>query len=754
MKSHMAILHRSGQVAPRLRPHLALLLLSLALPACESADRERADPRAAPVLSDHGSRLFEAHRNNAASITNKGGRATACTVTPALSEGLSLAVDSGHLLPNSCVIFGRPPGPSDAVSYTVTASNVQGSSSATVEIRVHHPRPRFVNAEGHQLMYNQDLTVGESVELQVINRGGRIIEDNACSVRPQLPQGLTASTSDVSGCQITGTPTAASEAATYTVVGATAGGIDMAFVTLSTTMPAAPEADMVIWRDEFEGASLDTDKWDIQTGTGCPDLCGGWGNNELQSYSSQNISVNNGNLAITATDRPDSSSPYGSARIRTAGKRSFTYPHGGALRIEARMQLPAGQGLWPAFWMLAEDQDNSDSPAYGTWPLSGEIDIVEAVNLGTNKTRDNPIGRSETTGTTHFGMLSPLNTFAGSATLHSFDLTGTFNVYAVEWQAGEIRWYLNSRHLYTQTSKTWYTLSERNEVHRVLKGGAPFDQAFHLLLNLAVGGNLPGSPDSTTAFPQSMLVDYVRVTSCARDPANSQSCYAKDDEVAPDSASIFPAPGAEATAHISSLGIFGEAYEVFEVKDDAGTVTDSATFEAVASSASSAIVAGNSGGQAVEISYTASGGSVAFEGRKGSDSRNFELGGANNAQVVFDLTVKQLAGDASGLEFRMLDSAGGFHSHALGNDVLKAIMGQSNNTGRVAITLRGASIDFSSIATPFSLGSTGSFDASGQIVVQVDNVHIRFVCPGPQPGGGVPATRPGLCGPSLVSSGS
>ncbi len=235
----------------------------------------------------------------------------------------------------------------------------------------------------------------------------------------------------------------------------------------------------VVWGDEFTGTSLDLNKWTPQIGDGCDiGLCG-WGNNELQYYKAENATVSNGTLKITAKKERVKSKQYTSARLRTINKGDWTYG-----RFEARIKLPYGQGFWPAFWMLPTDE------VYGGWPQSGEIDIMELVGHEPNRVH----------GTIHYGDPYPNNQFQGNSfTLNSGIFNDDFHTFAIEWAPGIIRWYVDD---YLYSTKTAADLSPFNW---------PFDQRFHFLLNLAVGGNWPGSPDATSVFPQTMEVDYVRV---------------------------------------------------------------------------------------------------------------------------------------------------------------------------------------------------------------------------------------------------
>jgi beta-glucanase (GH16 family) len=240
----------------------------------------------------------------------------------------------------------------------------------------------------------------------------------------------------------------------------------------------------LVWSDEFNGSSLDDTKWTPQIGDGCdisPDLCG-WGNNELQWYQAENATVANGLLTIEArVEAGGRGRNFTSARLRTINKGDWRYG-----RFEARARLPEGQGMWPAIWMLPTVN------RYGEWAASGEIDIMELVGHQPGRVH----------GTIHYGGTFPGNRSTGDyIDLPRGSFADEFHTFAVEWEEGEIRWYMDGQ-LY-QTLTSWNST-----------GGpfpAPFDQEFHLILNVAVGGNWPGPPDATTVFPQVMEVDWVRV---------------------------------------------------------------------------------------------------------------------------------------------------------------------------------------------------------------------------------------------------
>ena len=233
----------------------------------------------------------------------------------------------------------------------------------------------------------------------------------------------------------------------------------------STNVPSLPGWELV-WHDEFDSSGIDLSKWNFEVNGN------GGGNNELQYYTAnpQNAYVDSGCLVIQALAQSYLGKDYTSARMTTQGKGDWTYG-----RVEVRAMLPYGQGLWPAIWMMPTDS------YYGGWPLSGEIDIMEMLGQQANKIY----------GTLHFGQ--PQQMRQGTYVLPGGYFSASFHTFAIEWDSTSISWFVDSTMYY----KTYIT--------------QPFDKRFFLILNVAVGGNLPGSPDYTTYFPQKMAVDYVRV---------------------------------------------------------------------------------------------------------------------------------------------------------------------------------------------------------------------------------------------------
>ncbi|WP_274365154.1 glycoside hydrolase family 16 protein [Paenibacillus thermotolerans] len=237
----------------------------------------------------------------------------------------------------------------------------------------------------------------------------------------------------------------------------------------------------LVWNDEFDGGEIDRSKWDYDIGGH------GFGNNESQYYTTEkrNAYIEDGKLVIQAIEEEYGGKPYSSAKLITRGKADWTYG-----RFEFRAKLPEGQGIWPAIWMMPTDMQK-----YGGWPTCGEIDIMEMVGHEPNKVY----------GTLHMG--NPHYYFGGNYTLKEGKFSDDFHVFALDWTPEEMRWYIDGE-MYYSTSD-WYT--RKNESSEKEPFPAPFDRAFYLQLNLAVGGNWPGYPNDSTVFPQTFELDYVRV---------------------------------------------------------------------------------------------------------------------------------------------------------------------------------------------------------------------------------------------------
>jgi beta-glucanase (GH16 family) len=232
------------------------------------------------------------------------------------------------------------------------------------------------------------------------------------------------------------------------------------------TNAAAALTYQLVWSDEFNGASVNTTNWSFETGAG------GWGNNEQEYYRSQNATVSNGNLVITAKRESFGGANYTSARLKTQGKRQFTYG-----RIEARIKLPLGQGLWPAFWMLGSNIGSAG------WPKCGETDIMEHIN----------------TSNTIYGTIHWDNNGHAQYGGNTNTTPASYHVYSVEWTSSSIKWFVDG-----------VKYVEANILNNI-NGTDEFHRSFFILLNMAVGGNWPGQTIDNSKLPASMYVDYVRV---------------------------------------------------------------------------------------------------------------------------------------------------------------------------------------------------------------------------------------------------
>jgi beta-glucanase (GH16 family) len=246
---------------------------------------------------------------------------------------------------------------------------------------------------------------------------------------------------------------------------------------------AAPPGWKLTWSDEFSGSSINRHNWGFEIGNGGE----GWGNHELEYYTDRpaNAYVAGGMLHIRAAKESYNGSDYTSARMLSRGLFSQKYG-----RFDFRAKLPVGRGLWPALWFMPEDN------TYGNWPLSGEIDLTESRGQQPDRVL----------GTIHFGAPWPHNSHSGETyVLPDGGTVAQFHVYTLEWEPGVIRWYVDGK-IYS-TKRRWWSQSP--------SGGRnpwpePFDQRFFIIMNVAVGGDVLGSPDASTQFPQEMVVDYVR----------------------------------------------------------------------------------------------------------------------------------------------------------------------------------------------------------------------------------------------------
>ncbi|MEL7148041.1 MAG: family 16 glycosylhydrolase [Bacteroidota bacterium] len=234
----------------------------------------------------------------------------------------------------------------------------------------------------------------------------------------------------------------------------------------------------LIWNDEFNGAALDQNFWNYEIGGN------GWGNQELQYYRQENTALTGGNLVITAKRESFGGNSFTSSRLTTQDKFSFRYG-----RADIRAQLPEGQGIWPALWMLGSDFNTVG------WPACGEIDIMEMIGgQGRENTVHGTIHWQDPDGNPAGGLFHALT---GNSFVNDTPFSDGFHLFSLEWDEREIKWYVDG---------TLYSTQEITDPDK-----SEFHTSFFLIFNVAIGGLWPGNPDGTTSFPQKMMVDYVRV---------------------------------------------------------------------------------------------------------------------------------------------------------------------------------------------------------------------------------------------------
>lgn len=284
----------------------------------------------------------------------------------------------------------------------------------------------------------------------------------------------------------------------------------------------------LVWSDEFEGTQLDRTKWKPERS------CWGGGNNERQCYTDRlmNIRVEGGALRLIAykekfrgPDRPpeiavkpnpDKTQSYTSGKIRTLGLSSWKYG-----KVEFRAKPPKGQGTWPAVWMMPA------ANVYGSWPRSGEIDILEGVNLGATCPQcDGDVGENRMISALHFGDYAPKNKVRDTrVALPSNALpSDDYHVWTLEWGEGLMRFYLDGRKYWELTEKDWSTASPKAKGNPV----APFDQPFYIMANLAIGGKLSEENNdkgvAKNAIPAEFAIDWIRIYQCRADKVKGLAC--------------------------------------------------------------------------------------------------------------------------------------------------------------------------------------------------------------------------------------
>ena len=396
--------------------------------------------------------------------------------------------------------------------------------------------------------------------------------------------------------------------------------------------PFYPEASaewQLVWSDEFDGSALDAGNWEVQTGDGSQYGLTRWGNDELQWYTPDNLVVEDGILRVEArSEQAQAGFPYTSGRIRSLGKLDFQYG-----RVEARIRSASGKGLWSAFWMLPSDD------RFGGWASGGEIDIMEVVNAGT--------AEENYYASLHHGFAWPLNQTT-TESIGIADPAGDFHIYSIEWTADYIRWFVDGRNFMTVDAEHWYSYYYAGEQagYEAGEGTAPFDRPFHLLINLAVGGNLPGKVNPG-AVPSAMEVDYVRVYECAYGQASGAGCNSEADRTV-------ESPGAQAP-FMASFPLYTDGPDALSWVIGADTLIRELVIEASDDAGAPQFSEVEVEGRGAVIEVTSSGqGNISIGPADGDDVALFGFG--NNplyyqehaGELKFDLYIDSAATDLDG----------------------------------------------------------------------------------------------------------
>lgn len=306
----------------------------------------------------------------------------------------------------------------------------------------------------------------ETVELQPGSLTGEYRMTIKGDEEPELDENFVVRIVSVEGATI------ANAAATITIENDEANSGEFTIPT-GYSSPESYAGMSLVWQDEFSGTSIDESNWNFEIGNGQ----WGWGNNELQYYRKENAQIYDGHLIITANNENFNGFGYTSTRMTTQNKFDFKYG-----RVDIRANLPYGQGIWPALWMLGSNFNTAG------WPACGEIDIMELVGHQASKVY----------GTAHWRSGNGEHaSHSGNRDLSSGIFNDEFHVFSIVWDESTIKWYLDDQQ-YHALSITDATLSE-------------FQDEFFFIFNVAVGGLWPGSPNASTTFPQHMIVDYIRV---------------------------------------------------------------------------------------------------------------------------------------------------------------------------------------------------------------------------------------------------
>lgn len=495
----------------------------------------------------------------------------------------------------------------------------------------------------------------------------------------------------------------------------------------TTTEPTSPWVQ--VWSDEFDGGAIDPARW-----VGTFD-CSGGGNKEAQCYTTRRENVfvdNDGMLHIVAREESfsgrayeddlpqfDSSDTsvtrsYTSAKIHTRNLFDFKYG-----RIEVRARLPGGQGMWPAIWMLPTEQ------VYGGWPSSGEIDIMEAVNL------DTAGAPNEVHGSMNYGLKWPQWSTNGTRFESPRSLTRNFHTFVLEWEADEIRWFIDGIHYATQTSAGWYNYIWGNQQtgFSVANPRAPYDQKFYLLLNLAVGGHWAGQPDRNWRGDREFLVDYVRVFQCGSGNTDGTGCASAADAPIDTSIEVTADAGAP---RINRFTLFADGPATLALNTGDKPVTNTLVIDNREEAAGNVLIdtpdIGGEHGEVLDISFTGPARvflSSANMSKVKGVSNGFSLAGgtawSTHGTLEFDLFIKSIdsattliagldSGQPDSRQYAIETPPAGEWSHVAIR--VSDLLGSSSDSGK--------GIDLNNVTNLMVIAATGNSTAS----IRLDNISL------------------------------
>jgi beta-glucanase (GH16 family) len=495
------------------------------------------------------------------------------------------------------------------------------------------------------------------------------------------------------------------------------------------TATAPAHSWVLVWSDEFNGDTIDLSKWEHSFD------CTDHGNNEAQCYTDrkQNSFVDSDGILhlvakeesfsgpAHAVDHPEHdindtsvTKSYTSARLRTRNQFDFKYG-----RVVVRARLPGGQGMWPAIWMLSTDEK------YGGWPSSGEIDIMEAVSL------DTAGAANEIHGSMNYGMKWPQWSAHGKSFVSPRSFTREFHDFMIEWEADEIRWFVDGVHYATQTSAGWFNYIWGNQQtgFSVANPRAPYDQKFYLLLNLAVGGHWPGQPDKDWPEDREFLVDYVRVFQCGSGNSDGTGCASAPDALVDTSIEVIPDAGAP---RVNRFPVFEDGPETLTFRVGDETIANTLVINSWMKTPGNVVIDvpdfGGGHGKVLDVRFSGPG-NIFFSSADMSDfeafANGFRLEGgtawSNHGTLEFDLLVESI--DAGTTLVAKLDS--GYPD--LGQYVIETP--PIGEWARVAIRISdllanplegGKGIDLGDIANLIVIEATGSSTAN----IRLDNISL------------------------------